>query len=178
MATSERTAITVTIAHGGDVLEAVNPTKVAGQGYQMGTGTHFTAATILEKFQNKAATQAVERVLKKLATERAHTILTTQEPRLPSQTFISAYFKFAAFRKRPHPTLPETPSQGDQTLFLALEALDAADYAHALTLINDALDKGVSWDVGRAEALNLRGTFEFLTADVSGAKADLLESLT
>ncbi|KIJ19674.1 hypothetical protein PAXINDRAFT_69403 [Paxillus involutus ATCC 200175] len=135
----------------------------------------FTAATILEKFQNEAAAQAVERVLKKLATERAHTILTTREPRLPSQTFISAYF--AAFRKRPHPTLPETPSQGDQTLLLALEALEAADYAHALTLVNDALDQGVSWDVGRAEALNLRGTFKFLTADVSGAKADLLESL-
>ncbi|KAF8834259.1 mitochondrial outer membrane translocase receptor TOM70 [Paxillus ammoniavirescens] len=136
----------------------------------------FTAATILEKFQNEAAAQAVERVLKKLATDRAHTILATREPRLPSQTFISAYF--AAFRKRPHPTLPETPSQGDQTLLLALEALDAADYAHALTLVNDALDQGVSWDVGRAEALNLRGTFKFLTADVSGAKADLLESLT
>ncbi|KIK92672.1 hypothetical protein PAXRUDRAFT_146797 [Paxillus rubicundulus Ve08.2h10] len=136
----------------------------------------FTAATILEKFQNEAAAQAVERVLKKLATDKAHAILTTREPRLPSQTFISAYF--AAFRKRPHPTLPETPSQGDQTLLIALEALDAADYAHALTLVNDALDQGVSWDVGRAEALNLRGTFKFLTANVSGAKADLLESLT
>ncbi|KAF9221146.1 ADP ATP carrier receptor [Gyrodon lividus] len=136
----------------------------------------FTAATILEKFQNEAAAQAVERVLKKFATEKAQAILATREPRLPSQTFISAYF--AAFRKRPHPTLPETPSQGDQTLLLALEALEAADYAHALTLVNDALDQGISWDVGRAEALNLRGTFKFLTADVSGAKADLFESLT
>ncbi|KIJ67166.1 hypothetical protein HYDPIDRAFT_165875 [Hydnomerulius pinastri MD-312] len=141
----------------------------------------FTAATILEKFQNEAAAQAVERVLKKLATEKAQAIVLTREPRLPSQTFISAYF--AAFRKRvlylgPHPKLPETPSQGDQTLLLALEALDAADYAHALTLVNEALDQGVSWDIGRAEALNLRGTFKFLTADVLGAKADLMESLS
>ncbi|KAF8123549.1 nucleotide hydrolase-domain-containing protein [Boletus edulis] len=148
----------------------------------------FTAATILERFQNETAAQAVERVLKKLATEKAQfhcglTVLSlsipmeqTREPRLPSQTFISAYF--AAFRKRPLPTLPEIPSQGDQTLLLALEALEAADYPHALTLVNAALDQGISWDIGRAEALNLRGTFKFLTADVPGAKADLLESLT
>ncbi|KAF8420287.1 nucleotide hydrolase-domain-containing protein [Boletus edulis BED1] len=156
----------------------------------------FTAATILERFQNETAAQAVERVLKKLATEKAHSIVAvgnlsfslvtvlslsipmeqTREPRLPSQTFISAYF--AAFRKRPLPTLPEIPSQGDQTLLLALEALEAADYPHALTLVNAALDQGISWDIGRAEALNLRGTFKFLTADVPGAKADLLESLT
>ncbi|KAF8551079.1 ADP ATP carrier receptor [Imleria badia] len=135
----------------------------------------FTAATILEKFQNETAAQAVERVLKKLAVDRAQSILATREPRLPSQTFISAYF--AAFRKRPLPTLPETPSQGDQTLLLALEALEAADYPHALTLVNEALEQGISWEIGRAEALNLRGTFKFLTADVRGAKADLLESL-
>lgn len=61
-----------------------------------------------------------------------------------------------------HPALPETPSQGDQTLLLALEALDAADYPHALSFINEALDQGVSWDLGRAEALNLRGTFKYV----------------
>ncbi|KAI6127253.1 mitochondrial outer membrane translocase receptor TOM70 [Pisolithus sp. B1] len=136
----------------------------------------FTAATILDKFQNEAAAHSVERVLKKLATEKAQTIAATRGPRLPSQTFISAYF--AAFRKRAQPTLPETPSQGDQTLLLALDALEAADYAHALSLINEAVDQGISWDIGRAEALNLRGTFKFLTSDIPGAKADLEESLT
>ncbi|KIN96739.1 hypothetical protein M404DRAFT_927158 [Pisolithus tinctorius Marx 270] len=135
----------------------------------------FTAATILDKFQNEAAAQSVERVLKKLATEKAQTIAATRDPRLPSQTFISAYF--AAFRKRAQPTPPETSSQGDQTLLLALDALEAADYAHALSLVNEAVDQGVSWDIGRAEALNLRGTFKFLTSDIKGAKADLEESL-
>jgi len=42
-----------------------------------------------------------------------------------------------------------------------LEALGAADYAHSLTLVNEALEQGVSWDVGQAEALNLRGTFKY-----------------
>lgn len=58
--------------------------------------------------------------------------------------------------------LTETPSQGDQTLLLALEALEAADYQHALTLVNEALEQGISWDIGRAEALNLRGTFKYV----------------
>jgi import receptor subunit TOM70 len=43
-----------------------------------------------------------------------------------------------------------------------LEALAAADYAHSLTLVNEALEQGVSWDVGKAEALNLRGTFKYI----------------
>ncbi|KIM87836.1 hypothetical protein PILCRDRAFT_814554 [Piloderma croceum F 1598] len=135
----------------------------------------FTAGTILEKFQNDNAAQAVERVLKKLSTEKAAEILATRESRLPSFTFISAYF--AAFRSRPLPVLPVSPSTGDNTLILALEALAAADYAHSLTLVNEALEQGVSWDVGKAEALNLRGTFKFLIADVAGAKEDLLTSV-
>lgn len=43
---------------------------------------------------------------------------------------------------------------------MALSALEASDYAHALTLVNEALEQGISWNVGRAEALNLRGTFK------------------
>lgn len=77
----------------------------------------YTASTILEKFSNQGTAQSVERVLKKLATKKAAEILAvccriefraqlhintihfqTRPPRLPSYTFISAYF--AAFRSR------------------------------------------------------------------------------
>ncbi|ETW76674.1 mitochondrial outer membrane translocase receptor, subunit TOM70 [Heterobasidion irregulare TC 32-1] len=135
----------------------------------------YTAATILDKFQNEAASQAVERVLKKLSGEKATEILASREPRLPSFTFVSAYF--AAFRPRPLPALPEEPSTGDNTLIMALSALEASDYAHALTLVNEALEQGISWNVGRAEALNLRGTFKFLTGDINGSKEDLNASI-
>lgn len=135
----------------------------------------FTSATIFDKFQNQSTAAAVERVLKKLSTEQAAEIIKNREPRLPSYTFISAYF--AAFRDRPLPTLPENPSQGDQTLLLALQALQAADYAHALSFINEAFEQGVSTTQGQAETLNLRGTFKFLTGDVDGAKSDLEESI-
>ncbi|KAF8152250.1 ADP/ATP carrier receptor [Crassisporium funariophilum] len=135
----------------------------------------FTAATILDRFQNQASATSVERVLKTLSSEKAQEIIANREPRLPSFTFISAYF--AAFRPRAHPALPENPTTGDETLHLALQALEAADYPHAVTLINEALDQGISWDEGKAEALNLRGTFKFLMSEIKGAKEDLLESV-
>ncbi|KDR72820.1 hypothetical protein GALMADRAFT_252092 [Galerina marginata CBS 339.88] len=136
----------------------------------------YTAATILDRFQNQTTANAVERVLKVLSAQKAEAIMKNREPRLPSYTFISAYF--AAFRPRPTLTLPETPSTGDETLLLGLQALEAADYPHAVTFINEALDQGISWDRGRAEALNLRGTFRFLMGEIPTAKADLEESVT
>jgi len=81
----------------------------------------FTAATILDRFQNQATASAVERVLKALATKKAKEIMQVstsalmqgnnpnnsckdREPRLPSFTFISAYF--SAFRPRKFSPLP------------------------------------------------------------------------
>lgn len=58
------------------------------------------------------------------------------------------------------PVLPSEPSQGDNTLLLAAEALENQDYAHSSTLVNEAMEQGISWDVGKAEALNMRGTFK------------------
>ncbi|KAF9018353.1 ADP ATP carrier receptor [Hymenopellis radicata] len=135
----------------------------------------FTASAILDKFNNKATGEAVERVLKSVATQRAHEILTGRDPRLPSFTFINAYF--AAFRPRAHPEIPENPSTGDETLEKALGALDASDYQHAVSLVNEAIEQGLSTDVLKAEALNLRGTFKFLMGDVPGAKTDLQTSI-
>ncbi|RXW19033.1 hypothetical protein EST38_g6833 [Candolleomyces aberdarensis] len=131
----------------------------------------YTAATILDKFQNATTAQAVERVLKSIATDKAAELLKDRQTRLPSHTFISAYF--AAFRPRPSLVLPESPSTGDETLKLSLDALEAADYPHALTLVNEAITQGITWDAGKAEAFNLRGTFKFLVGDIDGSKSDL-----
>ncbi|WVR08724.1 hypothetical protein IAU60_005782 [Kwoniella sp. DSM 27419] len=128
----------------------------------------FTATTIIERFQDEQAAMAVERCLKKLAQKKAKDVLETREPKLPSPTFISAYL--GAFR-------PRDPSQGDDTLMLAFDALEAADYSHAVTLANEAIDQGVSWKEGEAEAHNLRGTFKFLVGDSEGARQDLQKSL-
>ncbi|KAH9041843.1 hypothetical protein EDB84DRAFT_1436556 [Lactarius hengduanensis] len=170
----------------------------------------YTAATILGKFQNDAAARSVERVLEKLSKTKAAEILATESRRASSHTFISAYFsafrphmslplfRFLSvtlyLRHRPLPTLPENPSTGDNTLILALEALGASDHVHSLSLINEAIEQGISWEVGRAEALNLRGSFKSvlppsfcavptllayrsLMGDTNGTKADLEESM-
>ena len=42
------------------------------------TRVDFTAATILDRFQNDAAGQAVERVLKKISTDKAAEILSVR----------------------------------------------------------------------------------------------------
>ncbi|KAJ3809979.1 ADP/ATP carrier receptor [Lentinula aff. lateritia] len=135
----------------------------------------FTATTVLEKFTNQATPLAVERVLKTMSTQNAQDILKSRGPKLPPATFISAYF--AAFRPRDLPALPEAPSEGDQTLIESFKALEEHDYQRSFELINKALETGVSWDVGRSEALNLRGTYKFLIGDVEGAKDDLNESI-
>ncbi|KAJ3735563.1 hypothetical protein DFJ43DRAFT_991372 [Lentinula guzmanii] len=135
----------------------------------------FTATTVLEKFTNQATPLAVERVLKTMSTQNAQEILKSRGPKLPPATFISAYF--AAFRPRDLPVLPENPSEGDNTLIESFKALEEHDYKHSLDLVNDALEKGISWDLGKSEALNLRGTFKFLIGDVEGAKDDLNESI-
>ncbi|CAL1702609.1 unnamed protein product [Somion occarium] len=135
----------------------------------------FTSAAILDKFQTRGMQDNVERVLKLLARQKADEILATREPRLPSDVFVSAYF--GAFRPRPLPTLPENRTTGDETLIKSLEALQAGDYIHSLTLVNEALEQGISFDLGKAEALNLRGSYKFLMGDVTGAKDDLMASV-
>ncbi|WOO81924.1 Mitochondrial import receptor subunit tom70 [Vanrija pseudolonga] len=135
----------------------------------------FTACTIIERFQDEAAAAAVERCLKKLAARRAKDILASRETKLPSPTFISSYL--AAFRPHAKPVVPEKPTDGDNTLSLAFDALEAADYVHTVSLVNEAIEQGISTKQGEAEAYNLRGTFKFLIGDSLGAKADLEKSL-
>lgn len=113
----------------------------------------------------------------------------TRPAQLPSSTFITAYldafrprsFNFSSrplsrpFRTRlltsisclvsflstdPAPALPEPSTQADSTLILAFEALEAGDHKHAFTLAQEALTQGITWTEGKAEALNLRGTFK------------------
>ena len=50
----------------------------------------YTAVTILERFQNEAAAQSVERVLKKLATEKSQIVLTASNSSFLSNTSLFA----------------------------------------------------------------------------------------
>ena len=136
----------------------------------------FTAVAILGQFKDTTATESVERVLRTLATGKAHDILRTREPKLPSPTFVSAYLE--AFRSKPTPTLPDKPSQGDRTLLRAYDALNAKDYPHALTLFNEAIEQGLSNEDLEANAYNMRGTFKFVIGNAREALSDLERSTT
>jgi len=58
------------------------------------------------------------------------------------------------------PSSPENPSTGDTTLTLAMDAFDARQYTHSFTLVNEALEQGISTNEGKAYAYNLRGSFK------------------
>lgn len=131
----------------------------------------FTAVAILSQFKDTAAAQSVDRVLKNLATSKAQDILRTREPRLPSPTFVSAYLE--AFRPKSSPTLPENPSQGDQTLILAYDALNAKNFPHAFSLFNESIEQGLSNDDLKSIAHNMRGTFQFVIGNAKAALEDL-----
>ncbi|KDE09717.1 hypothetical protein MVLG_00120 [Microbotryum lychnidis-dioicae p1A1 Lamole] len=134
----------------------------------------FTAAAIIDNFSTESTQVSVERVMKKLAGEKATIALKDREPRLPSPTFIKAYLE--AFRPQPDPEDPEDPSQGDQTLKLAFEALHAKDFVHALSYFNEAIEQGISTNEGKAAALNMRATFRFIMSDAPAALVDLDEA--
>ncbi|CEL60207.1 Mitochondrial import receptor subunit tom-70 OS=Neurospora crassa (strain ATCC 24698 / 74-OR23-1A / CBS 708,71 / DSM 1257 / FGSC 987) GN=tom-70 PE=2 SV=2 [Rhizoctonia solani AG-1 IB] len=136
----------------------------------------FTALAIIERFKNDAASAAVERVLAKLSTKQAEDIMRARQPRLPSTTFIGAYF--SAFRQRPNVILPDYATAGDHKLLEAQEALSDSQFTKAHELLNAAFESGLSdnWHEGLAEALNLRGTFKFLMGDTVGAKDDFVAS--
>jgi len=94
---------------------------------------------------------------------------------LPAPTFIEAFFQ--SFRSHPRPPVPENPSQGDNTLQLAIEALDAGDYIHAMSFMTEAVAQEPSTPEGRGAALHYQGTFKFLMGDSAGAQADYEASI-
>lgn len=129
----------------------------------------FTAVTLLSEFRDQAAGKELESVIQELATLRTKETLRTREVKLPSPVFLAAFFD--TFRKRPFPELPEGATQGDQTLRMAYEALDARNYPHAFSLVNEAIDQDLSSDYFKALAFNLQGSFWF----VVGRPAQSLE---
>jgi import receptor subunit TOM70 len=119
---------------------------------------------------NQATAESVDRTLRRLSDEKALEALAKREPRLPADSVISAYF--ASYRPRPLPQLPAEPTIADGQLRLAAEALQAKDYKHALTLVNESLvplepGQGLSTPALEAEAMTLSGSFRFVPSENS-----------
>ncbi|KAH9818072.1 hypothetical protein DFH28DRAFT_961749 [Melampsora americana] len=135
----------------------------------------FTACVILDEFKTDTKGVAADRVMKRYASERAKKLVKERGPMLPSAMIIRAYLN--AFRPKPKPELPEEPNQGDRTLDLAYDALEAYDYQHACSLFMEAVEQGPSTEHLRANALMMKATFLFLMGQSALALETFNEAL-
>lgn len=126
--------------------------------------TDFVACSLLENMTVEKTAQAVDRVLRKICEPKSLEILREREARLPGPAICTAYFN--SYRPRPLPVLPENSTFADKQLLLACEAMQANDYVHAISLINEALSEplepgqALSNGILKAEALTMRGSFK------------------
>lgn len=143
----------------------------------------FTASCIIDEFRNESSATSVEKLLKKVAEQKAEAILKTKNPnKLPSPTFVSNYIQ--SFREKPRPAgLEDSVELSDDTgkgqLQIGLRAMEKKThdgYEEAATAFEEALELG---DLGKFEALayNMRGTFRCLRGAQDQALDDLNKSI-
>ncbi|KAF2427261.1 mitochondrial precursor protein [Tothia fuscella] len=142
----------------------------------------YTASCIIDQFQNQGNTQAVERLLKKVAEAKGKEILAKKEKKLPSPTFVTNYLQ--SFRPKPPPAgLEDSADLSEESglgqLQVGIKELDkrtAEGYSSAAEAFDNALQLG---DLGEHEAFayNMRGTFRYLRGDHDDALSDISQSL-
>ncbi|KAI8916161.1 hypothetical protein EDD86DRAFT_273010 [Gorgonomyces haynaldii] len=140
----------------------------------------YTVICVLENFRNEASMAAPDRILKQLASVRTQEILKTKTPKMPSETFISAYMD--SFRALPHISTLLIELAGDlessALLREAGEKVNAREWTAAYELVNKSLSlEEFESSKAQALALNLRGTFHFLMGQVDLAIQDIDASL-
>ncbi|EXX52835.1 Tom70p [Rhizophagus irregularis DAOM 197198w] len=131
----------------------------------------FTAVCIIGEFRNENATASIDRLLKKVASIKAQEIIQNRKKRLPSTKFISSYME--AFRKA-RPYMVDEEQEGDEFYKAAENFLNEERYEEAMNAYGKAIEVGCSY---MAEALNMRGTFTYLTGDSKGALEDFKKAL-
>ncbi|KAH0261525.1 hypothetical protein KCU91_g13959, partial [Aureobasidium melanogenum] len=141
----------------------------------------YTASCIIDAFRNTQAAEAVERLLKKVAEQKAKAIMEKKQRRLPSATFITNYLQ--SFRDR---KLSDTISESSDLAensgkwwlrkgLLAMDKKTSEGYNEAAEAFEKAIEAG---ELGENEALayNMRGTFKYLRGETD-AIDDLNKSI-
>ena len=132
----------------------------------------WTATCIVEEFRFQDGTDAVQRVLKRLADAKAAERMKSKSRKLPSPNFVHAYL--SSFRPKTWPVIPEDVGEGDKALKRAFEHVDCAEYNEASDEFDKALESGCSHTL---LALNYRGTFAFIRGDPDAAIQDFNKAL-
>jgi import receptor subunit TOM70 len=142
----------------------------------------FTASCIIDNFKSESTAQAVERLLKTFAEQKAKEMMESRPPKLPSPIFVGNYLQ--SFRPKPRPEGLEDseeldPHTGKGQVQVGLQALEKKTgdgYEEARQAFEKALELG---DLGEYEALayNMRGTFRTLLGNHAEATQDFDKSI-
>lgn len=142
----------------------------------------FTASCIIDNFKSDSTAQAVERLLKAFAEEKAKEMMASRPPKLPSPIFVGNYLQ--SFRPKARPSgledsveLDENTGKGQLQLGLqGLEKRTGDGYEEARKAFSKALELG---ELGEHEALayNMRGTMRTLLGDHAAATEDFDKSI-
>ncbi|KAF4125684.1 mitochondrial import receptor subunit TOM70 [Geosmithia morbida] len=142
----------------------------------------FTASCIIDNFKNDSTAQAVERLLKAFAEEKAKEMLSSRPPKMPSPIFVGNYLH--SFREKERPAGLEDSVElsletGKGQLQLGLQGLEKGTgdgYEQARVAFEKAIELG---DLGETEALayNMRGTVRTLLGNHADALSDFNRSI-
>lgn len=142
----------------------------------------FTASCIIDNFKSESTAQAVERLLKAFAEQRAKEMMASRPVKLPSPIFVGNYLQ--SFRQKPRPegledSVELNPNTGKGQLQIGLQGLEkktGEGYEEARQAFEKALELG---DLGEHEALayNFRGTMRTLLGNHAEATKDFNKSI-
>ncbi|THW67171.1 hypothetical protein D6D20_00735 [Aureobasidium pullulans] len=141
----------------------------------------YTASCIIDAFRNTQAAEAVERLLRKVAENKAKAIMEKKQRRLPSATFITNYLQ--SFRDRPlAESIAESADLAENSGkwwfrkgLLAMDKKTGEGYNEAAKAFEKAIEAGDLSD-NEAFAYNMRGTFKYLRGETE-AIDDLNKSI-
>jgi len=142
----------------------------------------FTASCIIDNFKSDSTAQAVERLLKTFAEEKAKEMIAARPAKMPSPIFVGNYLQ--SFRQKPRPAGLEDSAElsadtGKGQLQRGLQGLEKKTgdgYEEARVAFEKAIELG---DLGDNEALayNCRGTIRTLLGKHAEATKDFDKSI-
>ncbi|KAH7011801.1 hypothetical protein EDB80DRAFT_401474 [Ilyonectria destructans] len=142
----------------------------------------FTASCIIDNFKSESTAQAVERLLKTFAEQKAKEMMANRPPKLPSPIFVGNYLQ--SFRPKDRPEgledsaeLASDSGKGQMQLGLqSLEKKTGDGYEEARQAFEQAIQIG-GLEEYEALAYNMRGTFRTLLGNHAEATQDFDKSI-
>ncbi|KAI8819490.1 import receptor [Fimicolochytrium jonesii] len=139
----------------------------------------YTVMCVLEEFKNESVLGSCDRILKNFAQSKAQEQIKNKVPRLPSDTFITAFMDSFRLTSKGAKTIVQHKAEkpGDKLVKKAFQGIIDHKWDEAQTATVEAVESGELSAFWEPLAYNLRATFGFLRGDVDLAMTDLEKSL-